>query len=276
MTNQSAPAMSKTAKEVQIEEERITKSILERFYSDFQQLLNLDVAVVGAGPSGLTAARYLAKAGSNVAVFEKNLHVGGGMWGGGVLFPRIVVQKSAKGILEEVGVKMMEAEGLYTADSAEVACKLATGAIDAGARIMTGMIVEDVVIREKHRVRGVVLNWKAVQVSGMHVDPIAVKSKLVIDATGHEASVVCNLQKKMQDVKLPTKTGKVVGEGPMWAERAEDEIIGNTREVWPGLIVTGMAANAVFGSPRMGAIFGGMLLSGKRAAELSIELLKKI
>jgi thiamine thiazole synthase len=35
-----------------------------------------------------------------------------------------------------------------------------------------------------------------------------------------------------------------------------------------------MAANAVFGSHRMGAIFGGMLLSGRRAAELAVELLE--
>jgi len=38
--------------------------------------------------------------------------------------------------------------------------------------------------------------------------------------------------------------------------------------------VTGMAANAVYGSPRMGAIFGGMFLSGKTCAELAIEMLK--
>lgn len=53
------------------------------------------------------------------------------------------------------------------------------------------------------------------------------------------------------------------------------EIIENTKEVYPSSIVTGMAANAVFGSPRMGAIFGGMLLSGKRAAEITWDVLSK-
>lgn len=33
------------------------------------------------------------------------------------------------------------------------------------------------------------------------------------------------------------------------------------------------AANAVFGPPRMRAIFGGMHLSGKRAAELAMDIL---
>jgi ribulose 1,5-bisphosphate synthetase/thiazole synthase len=60
----------------------------------------------------------------------------------------------------------------------------------------------------------------------------------------------------------------------MWAEIGEREILENTKEVYPGLIVTGMAASAVFGSPRMGPIFGGMLLSGKKAAQVAMELLK--
>ncbi|OIP26287.1 MAG: hypothetical protein AUK39_05100 [Dehalococcoidia bacterium CG2_30_46_19] len=60
----------------------------------------------------------------------------------------------------------------------------------------------------------------------------------------------------------------------MWAEMAEKQVVKNTKEVYPGLIVAGMAASAVFGLPRMGPIFGGMLLSGRRAAELAIELLK--
>jgi sulfide-dependent adenosine diphosphate thiazole synthase len=61
----------------------------------------------------------------------------------------------------------------------------------------------------------------------------------------------------------------------MWAEKGEADLVNNTIEVYPGLIVTGMAANAVLGSPRMGAIFGGMLISGRRAAELAQTLVKK-
>jgi thiamine thiazole synthase len=49
----------------------------------------------------------------------------------------------------------------------------------------------------------------------------------------------------------------------------------NTREVFPGLYVCGMAANATFGSYRMGPIFGGMLLSGEKVATLIVEQLKK-
>jgi len=39
------------------------------------------------------------------------------------------------------------------------------------------------------------------------------------------------------------------------------------------LSVCGMCANAVFGGPRMGPIFGGMLLSGRKVAQ---ELTKKV
>ena len=53
----------------------------------------------------------------------------------------------------------------------------------------------------------------------------------------------------------------------MWAEKGETSLVENSREVYPNLFVAGMAANAVFGSPRMGPIFGGMLLSGKVCAE---------
>ena len=46
-----------------------------------------------------------------------------------------------------------------------------------------------------------------------------------------------------------------------------------TQEVYPGLIAAGMAASAVAGSHRMGPVFGGMLLSGEKAASLALDKL---
>ena len=54
----------------------------------------------------------------------------------------------------------------------------------------------------------------------------------------------------------------------MWAEVAESSTLENTKEAFPGVYVAGMAANATFGSYRMGPIFGGMLLSGEKVAKI--------
>jgi len=143
-------------------------------------------------------------------------------------------------------------------------------AIRAGARISDLITVEDVMIREEDIVTGLVINWSAVSWSRLHADPLTIRSKTVIDATGH-ASEVCRIVVKKIGPKLHTSTGDVIGEKPMWAEKGEKEIIENTKEIYPGLIVVGVAANAVFGSPRMGA---RMLLSGKRAAEIALEKLR--
>ena len=260
---------------MKIEDTKITAKIIERFSRDMLDLLELDVAIAGGGPSGLTAARYLAREGAKIAVFERNLHTGGGIWGGGMLFPRVVIQEPAKALADEIGVKLEPAgEGYYTADSVEIASKLTGAAIDAGAKILVGLTVEDVMIREGDRVAGVVVNWSAAELARMHVDPIGVESKVVIDATGHEAVIARIVERKVLGAKLPTKTGGVVGEKPMWAEVGERDILENTREIYPGLIVTGMASATVFGSPRMGPIFGGMLLSGKKAAELVLKKLR--
>ena len=59
----------------------------------------------------------------------------------------------------------------------------------------------------------------------------------------------------------------------MWSEVGEKGTIENTKEVYPGFYVAGMAATATFGINRMGAIFGGMLLSGVKVANLIHERL---
>jgi thiamine thiazole synthase len=88
-----------------------------------------------------------------------------------------------------------------------------------------------------------------------------------VDATGHACEVVRVVEWKVPG-KLLTPSGKFEGEKSLWADRAEQPSVENTREVLPGLYVAVMAANANFGGPRMGPIFGGMLLSGKKVAEL--------
>ncbi len=60
----------------------------------------------------------------------------------------------------------------------------------------------------------------------------------------------------------------VKGQGAMWVDEAEQFVVENVREVFPDLYITGMTVSAVLGGPRMGPIFGGMLLSGKRVAEI--------
>ena len=252
----------------------ISRAIVESYMKDLLDAMELDVAIVGAGPSGLAAAYYLAKEGARTAIFEKKLSVGGGIWGGGMMFNKIIVQAEGKRILDEFSIATTQYdEGYYIANAVELASTLCSLAIKGGARIFNLLSVEDVVIREADRVSGLVLNWAPVSLANLHIDPLALRSKLVIDATGHDCEI-CHLVIEKVGGKLRTATGNIIGEKSMWAEIGEREILENTKEVYPGLIVTGMAASAVFGSPRMGPIFGGMLLSGKKAAQLALELLK--
>ncbi|MGC8542902.1 MAG: sulfide-dependent adenosine diphosphate thiazole synthase, partial [Vulcanisaeta sp.] len=65
------------------------------------------------------------------------------------------------------------------------------------------------------------------------------------------------------------------GERSAYASTAEDLVVKYTGKVMEGLYVTGMAVAAVHGLPRMGPIFGSMIMSGKRVAEIIIDDLRK-
>jgi len=252
----------------------ITRAIVERFYKKFLEYSEVDVAIAGAGPAGLCTAYYLAKEKVKVAVFERKLSVGGGMWGGGMMFNELVVGEEGKRILEEieVGYKNFQ-KGYYTADAVECISTLCSKAVKAGVKVFNLISVEDVML-ENESVCGLVLNWSAVELANLHVDPLTIRAKHLVEATGHPAELVKIIVKKIGP-KLFTTKGDIVGEKPMWADRGEKEVVENSKEAFPNVYVVGMAANAVFGSHRMGPIFGGMLLSGEKVAKEIIKKLKE-
>lgn len=253
---------------MKLDEITITRAIVEEFTSDFLICTDTEAALVGGGPANLVAAKILAEAGVSTVLFERKLAVGGGMWGGGMMMPRIVVQEEARHILDDFGIRYHEyKDGYYVADSIESVCRLASGAIAAGAKMFNLMSVVDVMIREGDAVTGLVINWTAVGLQRLHVDPMTIRARVVIDGTGHDAEVCSTVARKIPGALT------VAGEKPMWADAGERIIMDNTKEVYPGLIVTGMAANAVAGAPRMGPVFGGMLRSGEKAARLAIAKL---
>ena len=254
-----------------IEDVVITRIIFNRFSKEFQNNFEVDVAIAGGGPAGLTAATFLSKAGKKVVLFERKLSIGGGMWGGGMTFPIIVVQKASKQILFDAQVTIKdEGNGYYSADSIEAITKLCATAIDSGVRIFNTVTVEDVLLKGK-KVNGFVINWSAVELAKLHVDPISIRASYCIDATGHAAEICHIVRNKVGSLNTPS--GDLEQERAMCADIGEKTVVENTKEVYPGLVVAGMGANAVYGAPRMGPIFGGMLLSGKKAAELILKRL---
>lgn len=255
-----------------VKEKEITRAIISSYLQQLDEYADTDVIIIGGGSSGLMAGRELAKTGHKVAIVERNNYLGGGFWIGGYFMNKVTLRAPAQEVLDELNVPYEWAsDGLCVADAPHACSKLIGAACDAGVKFFNLTLVEDLVIRQDNRVAGVVVNWSPV----VHIpkeisclDPIPLEAKVVIDATGHEA---CASKKLEQRGKL-----NLVGEGALWIEEAEEAVVERTGEVYPGLIVTGMAVAHVYGLPRMGPTFGAMLLSGKKAAEVASSILQQM
>ena len=251
-------------------EKDVTRAIVAEFAKEFIEYVESDCIIIGGGPSGLMAGRNLARAGKKVLIVERNNYLGGGFWIGGYLMNKVTVRHPGERVLDELGIPYKVAsEGLLIADGPHACSKLIASACDSGVKFANMTIFEDLVLREDGRICGAVINWTPISALPREitcVDPVAIESKIMIDATGHDATVV----KKLEERGLI----KTKGFGAMWVERSEDLIMEHTGEVHPGLIVTGMAVSTTYGLPRMGPTFGGMLLSGEVAAEIALEKLQ--
>ncbi len=253
-----------------VDEADVSDAIIEGFYSALRGRVRSDVVVVGAGPAGLVAAWKLAEEGLRVTVVEQNNYLGGGLWLGGYFMNYVTVRSPAERILEELGVPFEEVKpGLFRAYGPLLAAKLIAKALEAGAWVLNLTALEDIIV-EDGRVAGVVVNWSPVRGLPRQitcVDPIGIRAGVVIDASGHDAVAVRKLAER------GLIKAKVLG--PMNVAESEDLVVERTGEVYPGLVVAGIAVAEVLGLPRMGPTFGAMLLSGERAAREALRILRR-
>ncbi len=255
-------------------ESLVSSAIINSYFNKLNDSLRADIAIVGGGPSGLLAAAILAESGYSVNLYERNIAPGGGMWGGAMMFNNILIEESASSLAQDSGIRLIPGEnGNYVADSVQATAALINRACCSGARVFNCIAVEDLTFSNNEEVNGVVINWSPVLQKGMMIDPLMTMAEAVLDATGHPAEIATQLARK-NGVKLFTPSGNLVGERSLNVAEGERNTVEFTGEIYPGLFVSGMSACAVGGGYRMGPIFGGMLLSGRKVASQIASKLK--
>lgn len=210
-----------------------------------------DVVIVGAGSAGLSCAYTLAKTRPDlkITILEAGVAPGGGAWLGGQLMSAMVVRKPADRFLSELGVPY-EDEGAFVVvrHAALFTSTILSKVLQfPNVVLMNATAVEDLIIRaddvnqpQKQRVGGVVTNWTLVALNHdtqSCMDPNTITAPVVVSATGHDGPMGAFSAKRLVSAGLLKELGNMRG---LDMNRAEPAIVNGTREVAPGLIMTGV------------------------------------
>lgn len=234
-----------------------------------------DVVIVGAGSAGLSCAYELSKNPNiNIAIIEQSVSPGGGAWLGGQLFSAMVVRKPAHLFLDELDISYDELEDYVVIKHAALFTSTIMSKLLArsNVKLFNAVAVEDLIVKSG-RVSGVVTNWALVSMNHdtqSCMDPNVMEAKIVVSSCGHDGPFGATGVKRLLDIGL---IQNVPGMSALDMNLAEDAIVRLTREVVPGMIVTGMEVAEIDGAPRMGPTFGAMMLSGQKAAHLALKAL---
>ncbi|KAG0583968.1 hypothetical protein KC19_3G175900 [Ceratodon purpureus] len=258
-----------------IKESIVAREMTRRYMTDMITHADTDVVVVGAGSAGLSCAYELSKNPNvKVAIVEQSVSPGGGAWLGGQLFSAMIVRKPAHRFLDEIEVPYEEMEDYVVIKHAALFTSTIMSKLLArpNVKLFNAVAAEDLIIRGD-RVSGVVTNW-ALVAQNHHtqscMDPNVMEAKVVVSSCGHDGPFGATGVKRLRSIGM---IESVPGMKCLDMNAAEDAIVKHTREVVPGMIVTGMEVAEIDGSPRMGPTFGAMMISGQKAAHLALKAL---
>eukprot|EP00928_Gymnodinium_smaydae_P010347 TRINITY_DN13894_c0_g1_i1.p1 TRINITY_DN13894_c0_g1~~TRINITY_DN13894_c0_g1_i1.p1 ORF type:complete len:394 (+),score=45.77 TRINITY_DN13894_c0_g1_i1:96-1184(+) len=258
-----------------IKESIVSREMTRRYMTDMITYADTDVVVVGAGSAGLTCAYELSKNPNiNIAIIEQSVSPGGGAWLGGQLFSAMVVRKPAHRFLDELEIEYDEADNYVVIKHAALFTSTVMSKLLAkpNVKLFNAVAAEDLIIKEG-RVGGVVTNWALVSMNHdtqSCMDPNVMEAKIVVSSCGHDGPFGATGVKRLKSVGM---IDSVPGMKALDMNTAEDAIVRLTREIVPGMIVTGMEVAEIDGSPRMGPTFGAMMISGQKAAHLALKAL---
>ncbi|KAF9622412.1 hypothetical protein IFM89_031215 [Coptis chinensis] len=258
-----------------IKESIVSREMTRRYMMDMITYADTDVVVVGAGSAGLTAAYEISKNPNvNVALIEQSVSPGGGAWLGGQLFSAMVVRKPAHRFLDELEIEYDEQDTYVVIKHAALFTSTIMSKLLArpNVKLFNAVAAEDLIVKG-NKVAGVVTNWALVSMNHdtqSCMDPNVMEAKIVVSSCGHDGPFGATGVKRLKSIGL---IDSVPGMKALDMNTAEDAIVRLTREIVPGMIVTGMEVAEIDGSPRMGPTFGAMMISGQKAAHLALKAL---
>ncbi|XP_020226642.1 thiamine thiazole synthase, chloroplastic [Cajanus cajan] len=258
-----------------IKESMVAREMTRRYMTDMVTHADTDVVIVGAGSAGLSCAYELSKNPSvKVAIVEQSVSPGGGAWLGGQLFSAMVVRKPANLFLDELGLEYDEQDNYVVMKHAALFTSTIMSKLLArpNVKLFNAVAAEDLIVKNG-RVGGVVTNWALVSMNHdtqSCMDPNVMEAKVVVSSCGHDGPFGATGVKRLKSIGL---IDTVPGMKALDMNKAEDAIVRLTREVVPGMIVTGMEVAEIDGAPRMGPTFGAMMISGQKAAHLALRAL---
>ncbi|KAF9533138.1 Thi4 family-domain-containing protein [Crepidotus variabilis] len=258
-----------------IEEAQVSRAMIKRYFNTMYERAISDVVIIGAGSAGLSCAYHLSKTRPElkITIIEANVAPGGGAWLGGQLMTPMVIRKPADRFLRELGVEYEDEGNFVVVKHAALFTSTLLSKVLAMPNVvlMNATAVEDLIVHAdfegQQRVAGVVTNWTLVALNHdtqSCMDPNTITAPVIISATGHDGPMGAFSAKRLVSAGLLKELGNMRG---LDMNRAEPAIVNGTREVTPGLILTGMELSEHDGSNRMGPTFGAMIGSGVKAAE---------